>query len=63
MIRTGISVYGKTDMFDIQNVILMAEGYCSEILEQFVMLYVNVVGPSFILMDRPDGRQCPSPAY
>ena len=51
MVWAGISVNGKTDLYVIENGLLMALRYCNEILHQFVRPYASAIGPEFILMD------------
>ena len=50
MVLAGISVKGKTDLYLIENGTLTASGYCNEILNLFVRLYADAIGPEFILI-------------
>ena len=38
----------KTDLYFIENGTLTALRYCNEILDQFVRLYADAIGPEFI---------------
>ena len=44
-------VNGKTDLYVIENGTLTALRYCNEILDQFVRLYADAIGPEFIRID------------
>ena len=47
----GVSYIGRTDMYIIQNGVLMGKRYVNEILDDFVRPYAGAVCPDFILMN------------
>ena len=51
MVRAGISLRGRTDLYVIENGSLTNVRYRDEILHDIVGLYAGATGPDFILMD------------